>query len=195
MQVAPFTRRFFPALLCTAAIVALMTPSVALGQGARRAIQLLPDRLETGGGIFFATNSAELRVQSFTVLEQVVEVLRNNPSITIEVQVHTDSRGSGQYNLRLSHERAHAIYQILIQRGVDAQRLSFQGYGETCPISTNQTAASRQANRRVVFFRTDSGVQRPCSVPPPPPPPPPEAPSSSSSQFPDPDDAIRQGQQ
>lgn len=175
------TRKIAPFLQCAATIFALLAPSVTLGQGAGQAVRLLPDRLETGGGIFFATNSAELRAQSFALLEQVAGVLRNNPSLTIEVQVHTDSRGSDQYNLRISHERAHAVYQILIQHGVDAQRLSFQGYGETCPISSNQSAESRQANRRVVFFRTDTGAQSPCPVPPPPPPPS-QQPSSSQSQ-------------
>jgi outer membrane protein OmpA-like peptidoglycan-associated protein len=154
------------AVRCMVTAVVLCAPSLTLGQSSGGAIRLLPDRLETGGGIYFAANSNELRAESFAVLEQVAGVLRNNPSITIEIQVHTDSRGSDQYNLRLSHQRAHAIYQILSQHNISAQRLSFQGYGETCPISSNQTAEGRRANRRVVFFRTDSGNPNPCGRPP-----------------------------
>jgi len=101
------------------------------------------------------------------IVEQVVAALRD-PGITLQIQVHTDSRGSGAYNLRMSHERAAAIYQYLVRRGVSPDRLTYQGYGETCPIATNQTAEGRQANRRVVFWRTDTGRPSPCPTPPPP---------------------------
>ena len=149
--------------------VCLLLPAPAVAQS-RSNVTIQPDRIETGGGIYFEQGSARLRQESFAVLDQVVAALRH-PGITLQIQVHTDSRGSGAYNLRMSHARAAAIYEYLVQRGVAAERLTYQGFGETCPVATNQTAQGRQANRRVVFWRTDTGRPSPCPTPSSPPPP------------------------
>lgn len=148
--------------------------------------RLEPDRIEPGGPILFASGGADLLPESYPVLDRVAALLRANPTVTVEVQVHSDSTGSEAFNLTRSAQRAAAIVAYLVQQhGVPQSRLSAQGYGEVCPIAPNTTAEGRAANRRVVFYRTDTNLPRVCPVPPPPPPDP-------SSQFPDPDDARRQ---
>lgn len=167
----------------------LLLPIVLLAPRATRAeVALRPDRIETGGGLSFETNSARLRQESFTVLDRVAALMRQQASVAVEVQVHSDSRGSSAYNLRLSTERARAVYEYLLQRGISSSRIAFNGFGERCPVASNRTAAGRAQNRRVVFWRTDTGRDRPCPVPSPPPPPQPDP----ADQFPDPNDAERQ---
>jgi outer membrane protein OmpA-like peptidoglycan-associated protein len=166
--------------------------ALALAPTASRAnARLEADRIEPGGTVYFETGSARITPESFRTLDAVAALLRANPSVTIEVQVHTDSTGMDAWNLRLSSARAGAIVEYLAQMGVPLGRMSAQGYGETCPIAPNTTAAGRAANRRVVFYRTDANMPRSC--PPPPPAPPPES-YDPSSQFPDPADAVRQQQ-
>lgn len=105
--------------------------------------------------IYFEYNRAVIRSRSFGILNTVGQVLTDFPDITVEIQGHTDSRGSDAYNLRLSQERAEAVRTYLIGRGIAANRLTARGYGETVPIDTNRTAGGRAANRRVEFIRTD----------------------------------------
>lgn len=109
--------------------------------------------------IYFEYNRAVIRDRSFPILNTVAQVMRDFPDITIEIQGHTDDRGSDRYNLRLSGERAEAVRQYLIQRGIPATRLTARGYGEERPIQPNRSRAGRAANRRVEFHRTDAAAQ------------------------------------
>ncbi|MCB9593568.1 MAG: OmpA family protein [Sandaracinaceae bacterium] len=110
--------------------------------------------------IYFEYNRAVIRDVSFPILNTVAQVLRDFPDITIEIQGHTDDRGSDEYNLRLSGERAASVLSYLTQQGISSGRLTARGYGETRPIETNRTDAGRATNRRVEFVRTDSVAQR-----------------------------------
>ncbi|MGE0786171.1 MAG: OmpA family protein [Sandaracinaceae bacterium] len=110
--------------------------------------------------IYFEYDRAVIRSISFPILNTVAQVMRDFPDITVEIQGHTDDRGSDEYNLRLSGERAAAVRQYLIQQGIAANRMTAQGYGEARPIDTNRTPAGRAANRRVEFVRTDATAQR-----------------------------------
>jgi len=110
--------------------------------------------------VFFDTNRATIKEVSWPLLEIVSDVLRRHPELTlIEVQGHTDSDGSDQYNKKLSGMRAKAVRQFLIDQGVEPDQLSARGYGEEQPIETNETDAGKAANRRVQFViieRSDS---------------------------------------
>ena len=75
--------------------------------------------------------------------------MSNNPDRKLMIEGHTDSVGSEQSNLQLSQSRAQAVFSYLINRGISANRLGMQGLGETSPVSSNQSAAGRQQNRRV----------------------------------------------
>ncbi len=110
--------------------------------------------------IFFEFNRARIRPVSFPILDQVAQVLRDYPTVTVEVQGHTDSVGNDEYNMRLSQSRSESVRTYLIGKGIDAARLTARGYGETQPIESNANAAGRARNRRVVFWRTDAAAQQ-----------------------------------
>jgi outer membrane protein OmpA-like peptidoglycan-associated protein len=71
------------------------------------------------------------------------------PNTLIRVEGHTDSRGSNEYNMDLSHRRANAVKNLLVQRGIAGSRIEAVAFGETMPVASNDTEAGRQKNRRV----------------------------------------------
>ncbi len=100
-------------------------------------------------GVNFKTASAELLEESYYVLEKVFNSLEAYPHVRVEIAGHTDSQGSDQYNMVLSYERAKAVMNYLIMRGISEDRLVARGYGETKPIADNNTEEGRYKNRRV----------------------------------------------
>ncbi|TMQ10865.1 MAG: OmpA family protein, partial [Deltaproteobacteria bacterium] len=85
-------------------------------------------------------------------LNQVLRVLQNHPEVTkLEIQGHTSSEGGAEYNLRLSNDRATAVFTWLVDHGIDPNRLVPRGYGLTQPLMPNDTEPHRQHNRRVQF--------------------------------------------
>ncbi len=109
-------------------------------------------RLDVLEKVYFATARSRIRKRSFELLDNVAAVLKAHPEIKkLQVQGHTDDRGSANRNLRLSQARSEAVRKYLIARGIDAGRLEAKGYGETEPIAPNQSKAGRADNRRVEF--------------------------------------------
>ncbi|MCS7297521.1 MAG: FG-GAP-like repeat-containing protein [Bacteroidia bacterium] len=98
--------------------------------------------------IYFDFDKATLRPESLEELERVVQFLKENPSLRVEISGHTDSDGSDAYNLRLSQARAQSVVDYLISRGIDAARLVARGYGESRPVAPNDTPENKQKNRR-----------------------------------------------
>ncbi|MGD8860374.1 MAG: OmpA family protein [Myxococcales bacterium] len=102
--------------------------------------------------IQFDTGKATIRPVSEPILKELASVMRQHPELTlIEVQGHTDSRGSRKLNTRLSFERAKSVVDWLVQHGIDDSRLRAKGYGPDRPIGSNATAEGRLQNRRVEF--------------------------------------------
>ncbi|MBL3658082.1 OmpA family protein [Fulvivirga sediminis] len=101
--------------------------------------------------IFFDFDKTTLKPASYVELNKVVEFLKDNPSVEIEIAGHTDSKGSDDYNLNLSQGRAEAVVSYLTEQGIDNFRLVAKGYGETVPLETNDTEEGRATNRRVEF--------------------------------------------
>jgi outer membrane protein OmpA-like peptidoglycan-associated protein len=101
--------------------------------------------------VFFDFDKWDLRKESFVELDRVVKLLAENPAIEIELAAHTDSKGSDDYNYKLSDNRARSVMNYLISKGIAASRLRSQGYGETKPLASNETDDGRQLNRRVEF--------------------------------------------
>lgn len=105
--------------------------------------------LNMPGNVTFETDSAALNADFFAVLDSVAKVLDEFDQTVIEVAGYTDSTGTEAYNQRLSERRASAVARYLTSRSVLPDRIIELGMGETHPIATNETAAGRQANRRV----------------------------------------------
>lgn len=105
--------------------------------------------------IVFSVDSANLRSSTFSALDSVALLLKDHPRMTLEIAAHTDSRGDEARNLTLSQQQAESVRKYLIERGVEATRLTARGYGETRPIESNSTSRGRAINRRIEFTRTD----------------------------------------
>ncbi len=101
--------------------------------------------------IFFDFDKATIRPESANELERLIKLLNDNPTIKIELGSHTDSKGSDEYNMKLSDSRSNSVVSYLIGKGISASRLVAKGYGETKPIDTNDTDEGRQNNRRTEF--------------------------------------------
>jgi outer membrane protein OmpA-like peptidoglycan-associated protein len=111
--------------------------------------------------VFFDLNKASIRPESNIELNKLVSFLQNNVSINIEISGHTDTRGDENENLKLSTERAKSVYDYLINKGIDAKRLTYKGYGETKPVISEATIfkmttdrekeAAHQSNRRTEY--------------------------------------------
>nr|WP_253916239.1 OmpA family protein [Lentimicrobium sp. S6] len=101
--------------------------------------------------IHFVTNSSELNKDAKRIIDEFLEFLIDNDNIIVEIQGHTDNVGQEETNLVLSDKRAKAVYQYLVEQGIPSSRLSANGYGESKPISSNETYRGRAKNRRTVF--------------------------------------------
>lgn len=99
----------------------------------------------------FDTGNARLKSESNTILNQIADIMARYPSYGLNINGHTDSQGQPGANLRLSERRAKSCYDYLVNRGVATSRLNYAGYGETKPISDNNTLRGRALNRRVEF--------------------------------------------
>jgi outer membrane protein OmpA-like peptidoglycan-associated protein len=101
--------------------------------------------------IFFDTDKFALRNESTAELNRLVRILNENPAMSIEVMGHTDAVGNDQNNMTLSQNRADAVKEYLLNKGVASNRLSSKGFGKTKPLASNDTEEGRQMNRRVEF--------------------------------------------
>ncbi|MFS8617698.1 MAG: OmpA family protein [Solitalea sp.] len=98
--------------------------------------------------IFFETDSYRLKPQSYAELDQVIEFMRQNPTVTIELSGHTDDVGSEEHNLQLSENRAKVVYAYLVRAILQPDRFQYKGYGESRPVADNATEEGRASNRR-----------------------------------------------
>ncbi|MDP4281997.1 MAG: OmpA family protein [Bacteroidota bacterium] len=101
--------------------------------------------------IYFDFNSFELNSESKAVLDQLIDFLKENPTLCIQIQGHTDNIGSHTENMKLSENRSLSVYSYLTTNGIKANRLTYKGFGETKPIANNDTEEGRAKNRRTVF--------------------------------------------
>lgn len=99
--------------------------------------------------ILFDSSKATIKAESNDKLEEIVKVMNEYSNANFKLEGHTDSTGNVAKNLQLSKDRAAAVKDYLIAKGIDANRLSSEGYGVTKPIASNKTVAGRAENRRV----------------------------------------------
>ncbi len=123
-------------------------------------VQVTQTEIRITQKVHFRFNRATILRDSYSLLNTVAQVMRDFPEVSVEVQGHTDSRGSDRYNMRLSNQRANAVRDYLIRQGIDPNRMTARGYGESRPIESNSSDEGRAANRRVQFVRTDSAAEQ-----------------------------------
>lgn len=104
--------------------------------------------------IRYATNSAAITGASRYILDELIAFLKENPTVIIEVQGHTDNVGGLEDNMALSRDRAITVVKYLTGHGIKAARLTSKGYGPTKPVAANTTEAGRAENRRTTFVIT-----------------------------------------
>lgn len=98
--------------------------------------------------VFFDFDKSTLQTESFVELDNLVDLLKKNPTVKIEISGHTDDKGDAVYNKNLSQKRAESVLNYLTQKGIAATRLIAKGYGETSPIAPNDTEENKAKNRR-----------------------------------------------
>ncbi|MGB0983758.1 MAG: OmpA family protein, partial [Saprospiraceae bacterium] len=101
--------------------------------------------------VFFKSSLATLEGNSAVELNKLYDLLSENESIRIQINGHTDNVGTDTDNQRLSEARAKTVVDFLIKKGITASRLKYKGFGESQPVTTNETAEGRQKNRRTEF--------------------------------------------
>jgi outer membrane protein OmpA-like peptidoglycan-associated protein/tetratricopeptide (TPR) repeat protein len=98
--------------------------------------------------IFFDVNKFEIKPESFSELDKIVQLLKDNPTLTIQINGHTDNVGSAPDNLKLSRDRATSVVNYIVSKGVQTARVSGKGFGATMPVADNNTEEGRARNRR-----------------------------------------------
>ncbi|GAB4344086.1 MAG: hypothetical protein OHK0038_24230 [Flammeovirgaceae bacterium] len=119
-------------------------------------LEVKPEKIAEGSSvrlnnIFFDVNKAELRKESISELNHIVEMMKEYPNMVVEVAGHTDNTGTAEHNMALSTERARSVLKYLISKGIDKKRIVAVGYGMSKPIASNDTEEGRQSNRRTEF--------------------------------------------
>ncbi len=107
--------------------------------------------------IYFEVASSTIQPQSYGVLDQIVEMLKENEGARVQIAGHTDSDGSSSYNQQLSEQRAASVFQYLVNHGISASRLETIGFGESQPAVPNTSAANKAQNRRIEFTVLEVG--------------------------------------
>jgi outer membrane protein OmpA-like peptidoglycan-associated protein len=111
------------------------------------------DKLVIGDKVYFNTGQATLQRRSNILLDEIARIVKDHPDVPkVVIEGHTDSTGRYESNIRLSERRAEAVRTYLTKKGVPADRLEARGFGPDRPVATNDTAAGREANRRVEFI-------------------------------------------
>jgi len=137
-----------------------LTDSTADGQSKsyreinNKSLKLIP--IEEGqivrlNNIFFATGKSALSNESFPELNRIAITMTENKTLAIEIGGHTDNTGGDAFNLKLSQDRADAVQEYLIGKGIEPDRVASKGYGETVPVAKNDTPEGQRLNRRVEF--------------------------------------------
>jgi OmpA-OmpF porin, OOP family len=129
---------------------------VASGGGMNMLGQKFTDAKIVTHSINFDIDKASIRPESMGEINQIKAVLIANPDLKFEIDGHTDNTGTPAHNLTLSQQRADAVKAELITLGIDASRLTTKGFGDTKPMTGNDTADGKANNRRVEFVRVST---------------------------------------
>lgn len=103
--------------------------------------------------ILFETGKSAIQSESFPVIDQIFELMKNNSAINVSIEGHTDNVGDAASNKKLSEERAIAVVDAMIAKGIDKSRMSSMGWGQEKPVADNRTDEGRSKNRRVEIVK------------------------------------------
>lgn len=117
----------------------------------KKFIMVEKDEIKLLQQILFATNKWDIKPASFPLLDEVVSVMKSRPTMRVHIEGHTDSRGTLKWNMQLSKNRAESVRKYLVDHGLEAERLTSDGYGPTRPLCPEKTAACYDRNRRTQF--------------------------------------------
>ncbi len=117
-------------------------------------IQITEKKIELREKIFFKFGRAEIKKESWALLDEVAQALREHPDLMVDIEGHTDDVGNDKSNMRLSQARADAVKKYLVGKGISPARMRAIGYGEDRPIDDNSTPEGQAVNRRVEFVIT-----------------------------------------
>jgi outer membrane protein OmpA-like peptidoglycan-associated protein len=110
-----------------------------------------PGKIVVLKNVFFDTDQYILKPESVAELDRLLLLLEKNPNLKIEISGHTDNQGTAGHNLELSRNRARTVYDFLLVRGINKNRLTYEGFGFTRPVDVNTTEQGRAHNRRTEF--------------------------------------------
>jgi OOP family OmpA-OmpF porin len=124
-------------------------------------VEVRDNKIEFKEKIQFENNKSVILPQSFSLLDDIVKVIKENPQAKkIAIEGHASAEGDAKRNLTLSDERAKAVMKYCVDHGIDAKRLTAKGFGITKPIADNGTEEGREKNRRVEFNIVEQDVTR-----------------------------------
>ena len=124
-------------------------------------VELRDNKIEFKEKIQFENNKSVILPQSFSLLDDIVKVIKDNEHIKkIAIEGHASAEGDAKRNLTLSDERAKAVMKYCVDHGIDAKRLTAKGFGITKPIADNATEEGREKNRRVEFNIVEQDVTK-----------------------------------
>jgi OOP family OmpA-OmpF porin len=122
---------------------------------APKRVEVTADKIVIREKIQFDVDKATIKPESNGLLDEITGVLKDNPQLRkVSIEGHTDSDGADTYNTKLSQGRADAVMAYLISHGIERDRLSAKGFGESKPIAGNDDEAAKEKNRRVEFIIT-----------------------------------------
>lgn len=122
-------------------------------------VVLKDNKIEIGEKIQFEVNKAVILPQSFGLMDEIADTIKKNPQVKkLSIEGHASAEGDAKKNLKLSDDRAKAVMKYLVDKGIEAARLTAKGFGVTKPIADNNTEEGREKNRRVEFVVTEQDV-------------------------------------
>ncbi len=139
-------------------VLVILLLTAALARADSGPVTITDSQIVLRDPIYFETGKPVIKKESFAELDALAATLAQAKQLTlIEIGSHTDERGSSEYNLEISQQRADAIRDYLVGKGIDGQRLRAKGYGESKPLDKHHNAAAWAKNRRtelVILQRT-----------------------------------------
>lgn len=126
----------------------IQIPDVARLKELKILVKFQPATAYTLDNVLFETGKANLKSTSFKAIDELASAMTAKETMEIEIAGHTDNVGDKEANLKLSQERAEAVRDYLIKKGIAAHRITAKGYGDTKPVADNSTEKGKQQNRR-----------------------------------------------